>query len=495
MTSINRDIDKHFADQKYGEEVLLRTFYGRVKVTFLFFILFFVSCTKLVEVDPPYTSFSGKNVYENDASATSAITSIYAEMSAAQIQSNSFTSLSLVAGLSADEFALYSEANVDLLRHYQNALSNQDPGVAYWFFGYGMIYRVNDAIAGLQAAKGLNHQVRDQLLGEAKFLRAFFYFYLVNLYGEVPLIVITDYAENASKNRVAINEVYKQMIADLEDAEALLSDVYPDRLLTGPTSERIRPTKWAALSLLARVYIYTKNFQLAADKATEVIDYTSLFQLETRDQVFKKNNREAIWQLQPVNLGWNSEDGRGFVIPVTGPSFSNPVFPSNSLLETFEVGDKRKDDWIGTRTIGTDTYIYANKYQCAVFNEPVSEYSTILRLAEQYLVRAEALVELGLIDNGIVDLNAIRVRAGLQPYQGAMDKESLLSAILHERRVELFSEWAHRWFDLKRTGKVDDVMSIMAPLKGGSWKTEYQLYPISVDELSKSPGMEQTRGY
>jgi len=88
----------------------------------------------------------------------------------------------------------------------------------------------------------------------------------------------------------------------------------------------------------------------------------------------------------------------------------------------------------------------------------------------------------------------IRSRAGLSGTTAATTPD-LLAAILHERQVELFTEWGHRWLDLKRTGSVDFVMGGVTPKKGGDWKTEWQWYPISVYELQHDPKLVQNSGY
>jgi hypothetical protein len=120
----------------------------------------------------------------------------------------------------------------------------------------------------------------------------------------------------------------------------------------------------------------------------------------------------------------------------------------------------------------------------------------VLRLGEQYLIRAEARAQQNKISDAQSDLNIIRTRAGL-PNTTASDKNSLLSEIFHERKVELFSEWGHRWLDLKRTNAVDAVMSIVTPLKanGQQWQSYQKLYPVEFSEVRKSPNLTQTPGY
>ncbi len=139
---------------------------------------------------------------------------------------------------------------------------------------------------------------------------------------------------------------------------------------------------------------------------------------------------------------------------------------------------------------------YKYKYNTLTTNGTVYEYTMVLRLAEQYLIRAEAKVQTG-DATAVNDLNAVRHRAGLADYAGSTDKNSLLAAILHERQVELFTEWGQRWFDLIRTGNVDAVMSIVTPQKGGTWTTggHQTLYPIPIADIAADPNLTQNPGY
>jgi hypothetical protein len=117
-----------------------------------------------------------------------------------------------------------------------------------------------------------------------------------------------------------------------------------------------------------------------------------------------------------------------------------------------------------------------------------------LRLGEQYLIRAEARVQQNDITGAISDLNLIRKRAGL-PGTLANDKASLLAAIMHERQVEMFTEWGNRWLDLKRTKSVDTIMNIVAPAKNTTWNSNWQWYPIPVNDIIQDPNLVQNDGY
>ena len=122
----------------------------------------------------------------------------------------------------------------------------------------------------------------------------------------------------------------------------------------------------------------------------------------------------------------------------------------------------------------------------------------VLRLAEQYLIRAEANAHSGDLASAIKDLNIIRQRAGLGTLPSSLTQAQVIAAVAQERRIELFAEWGHRWFDLKRTGQVDAVMSEITPQKVGAitgWKSYQQLYPIPQSERQLNPNLTQNPGY
>jgi starch-binding outer membrane protein, SusD/RagB family len=458
------------------------------------------SCNKLVEVQGPYTSINADNIYENDAAAISSITSIYAKMSSGGLTGGTFRPLSLYCGLSADEYSLFNGIyDPTLSGYYINKLTSANTiSFDFWYNSYPIIYNANIGIEGLDKSKGVSAEVKKQLLGESYFVRALFYFYLTNLYGDVPLALTSDYTQNIYLPRIASDQVYKQCISDLNNAKRFLSENYLDNTLLGVTSERVRPTKWVASALLSRIYLYTGDYLNASLEADTLINNPLFAIQDSINKVFLKSDREAIWQLQPVDNGINTAEARFFVLPNTGPSISYPVYLNSELANSFQSDDKRKINWVGKISLNGIDYYYPYKYKVSNLNEPVTEYTSVFRLSELYLIRAEARAQLGSLtgENGALsDLNVIRNRAAIGDYNGIVDRVPVLDAILEERRHELFSEFGHRWLDLKRTGNVDEVMSVEATKKGGVWNSFASLYPIKLEELKSSPNVKQNPGY
>lgn len=475
------------------------------------------SCKKLTEVQAPVTELTSNNVYTSDASAIAVMTAIYADISGSAVDGpGAITSLSIYAGFSADELSPSAAPSALTTAYYTNSLSATAVaafGTEYWVIFYHSIYRCNDVIQGVNSSSSLSPAIKNQLLGEAEFMRAYFYFYLVNLYGDVPLTLTTDYKTNAVMARAPKVKVYQQIITDLLDAQQKLSANYLDGSLLNISTDRVRPTKWAATALLARAYLYygslpevdAVNYNKAEQQATSLIENSGgIFALSTLSNAFLRaslGNNEAIWQLQPVigAVQTNTPDGSAFIPPAGSPP--KIVSLNKTLVRNFETGDNRRTNWIDSTTVLGITYYYPFKYKVGDANmganPPVTEHEMMLRLGEQYLIRAEARAQQGNIAGAQADLNAIRSRAGL-PNTIASDKAALLAAILHERQVELFTEMGHRWLDLKRTGTIDAVMGTpggACAAKGGTWNSYQQLYPLLSADIQLDPNIKQNPGY
>jgi hypothetical protein len=466
-----------------------------------------LGCKKFIDVPPPTTSINAENVFKGDATASAVLNGIYTRLSQSNTLSEDFLGLSVLTSLSSDELTLADPSNSLLLSYYTNNLRTLYGGSLFWQQFYTNIYSVNSAIEGINASTSLTPIVKQQLLGEAKFLRGLFYFYLVNLYGDLPLALNSDYKENSTLNRLPKLQIYQQIIKDLTEAQSELNSKYlmGDALTPYPggSEERVRPNSAVATALLARVYLYLgditkdqENYRLAEQQATLIID-NPLFTLSTNlEDVFLKTSPEAIWQLQPVNGSFNTSEAQLFILPNDGPNMFYPVILSNNFVSEFEQNDHRKTSWVGKVTAGGTDYYYPIKYKVNLPGSPVTEYSTIFRLSEQYLIRAEAEAQQGSLSSANDDLNIIRNRAGLES-KTSTTKIDLLSTILKERKMELFTEYGQRWLDLKRTGKVDLVMPIVSPRKGGSWNPQWSLYPIPQVDINTNPNLRgnQNPGY
>lgn len=440
----------------------------------LFVMLFLCGCEKTVEVGLPEHSVIFETVFKDQGSANSAIAGMYGNLYT--ITNTYAYSISLLNGLLADEM-IYNGTTWDQYKN-NSLLSNESNVAAVWADSYAAIYRANAIIEGI-AASDFPGAFKDQATGEALFIRAFCHFYLVNLYGDVPLITTTKVQDNQLKPRTPSAQVYTQIISDLENAETLLPLAYPSG------ANRTRVNKYAAAAMLARVYLYQNEYAKAEAKASEVIAvaggsasvYTLLQDLAT---VFLVSSTESIWSFDTSVYGYTWVGAQ--TVPNSGVVPNYILLPG--LLNAFETNDKRKASWVATS--GGQAYPY--KYHTKT--NVKQEYDVVLRLAEQYLIRAEARAQQNNLTGAQDDINLIRARAGLGNV--SLTATNALQAIAQERRVELFSEWGHRWLDLKRTNQVDAVIGVLKP---GLWQSTDALYPIPNVEISKNTNLIQNAGY
>lgn len=452
----------------------------------------FANCKKLLDPGLPPHLVVAANVYSNDSLAEAEMKGVYSEIMKAFGLLNGNTTR--WAGIYSDELdrAIKLDTDVPFLT---NSLAKDDTRIKeIWGTAFRYIYNTNDLILGVQGSSSLLPKTSSQLTGEALFIRALIYFYLVNLFGDVPLVTGTDYKKNAQLSRTPVNRIYEQMITDLQEARNKLADDYV--ITPEYPNERVRTNKQAASAFLARVLLYHQQWIAAEEAATEVIQ-SPLYQLESDlQQTFRKINKEAILQFMPVSKAFNTAEGSLFV-PTT-QNGKPPYILTDSLLKTFEPGDKRWG-WIRIVTIGNIPYYSPLKYNVNQ-GPPYKEYNVVLRLAEQYLIRAEARIMQDKLAEGTADLNMIRTRAGLSAFPVFSSRATAMAALEKERGRELFAEWGHRWLDLKRwpasspvyPTKADEIMS---RYKADTWDTTDKLWPIPNEEIELNPNLVQNPGY
>lgn len=456
---------------------------NRTSLALLLIVL--LGCEEFIKVDNPRTEIVRQVVFQSDGTAESAIIDIYYQLSSSGFASGDLNSIAYLTGLSADEFISYlvsNEITMDNYRQFnENRLTPQNAIVLnVWSALYKTIYKANAVLEGLQNSVNLSEQKRSQLEGEARFLRAFAYFYLVNLWSEVPLILETDYRINSSKAKVSEGEIFNQIIDDLERAQELLPDDY-----TFAGNKRVQANSFVATALLGRTYLYLNQWENAEIETSKIIANNN-FQLEQDlSQVFLINSNEAIWQL--------SRDNGNTLNATLFPLLNQPRYAAirPEFIALFDPEDNRQTMWLQLRTTGAQTFTYPYKYKAFTVS-PITEYSMVFRLAEQFLIRAEARAHQGNLSGAYEDLNQIRVRAGLSEMD-VLTQDNLIEEIQLERQRELFSEWGHRWLDIKRTQKVN---SILEGIKT-DWQETDALYPIPEQELLNNPALKnaQNPGY
>jgi hypothetical protein len=281
--------------------------------------------------------------------------------------------------------------------------------------------------------------------------------------------------------------VYNQIENDLLSSIELLSDHYVNAANMA-TTERTRPNQFAAQALLARTYLFEGKWSNAESAASNVITSTPQYALcSNLNQVFLKNSPEAIWQLQATVPGSNTYAGALF--PFT--SLPSNVSLTSDFVASFESADLRKSSWVKTITVSGSNYSFPYKYKVGQNSTIVTEYTMVLRLAEVYLIRAEARSRQSLFTLACGDINLLRNRANLASV-ALTTLPALVSEIERQRRSELFAEAGDRWIDLRRNSRLDAVMPL---LKGSNWVMTDQLYPIPQVEIDRNHLLIQNPGY
>ncbi|WP_142784072.1 RagB/SusD family nutrient uptake outer membrane protein [Changchengzhania lutea] len=448
----------------------------------LLLLVLLTSCEDFVDIDPPNNQLTSAIVFEDAATVNAALTHVYGQLRDQGLTNGGVSGLGYLLGHYTDELTLYSTSQSGIQLFFDNnVLATDNTVLSQWNSSYNLIYATNNIIEGVKSSTGLAEEDKDQFLGEAYFIRTLIHFYLVNLFGDIPYIDTTDYRTNSTTSRLEADQVYQKMIDDLVLSKSLLSANYGD-------ANRVRPNKWVATALLARVYLYNENWDGALSEATEILS-SGVYALNTDiNQVFLKNSTETLLQFDAGISGANTIDALTYIF-TSGPPPNSSL--ADYFIDSFEVGDARFSDWMGTVSNGTDTWYYPFKYKLNTNTRTTQECSILFRLAELYLISAEANAQLGNVSNALDQLNVIRERSSLAPVL-VTDTAALLETIYQERKMEFFTEMGHRFFDLKRTSAATSELSPVKP----NWQATDVLLPIPESELLLNPNLKpQNDGY
>lgn len=445
------------------------------------------SCKKLIQIPAsPPTQISEKDQYADSASAMGAIAWVYT-YAAGTVSGVPYENGELVTsvGLSSDELVQPQPYDAYMTEFYNYTLTPINGDLdEIWAEPYTSLYAVNDVIANVTNNANMSASFRTQITAEMKVVRAFYYFQLVNLFGGVPVVTGIDYKVNAPLPRASVDSVYGQIISDLTSAQQVLPVDYP-------SSGHVRPNQYVADALLAKVYLYRQDWQDAYNMANTVIGSGTYSLVSDPNLVFLDGSTEAIWQLPTAGTNYVTGDAMNF-IPYTAGTIPSYI-ATTWLVSAFEPGDLRMTDWLQQTIANGDTVYAPFKYKNL---EPATATTTedymMIRLAELYLIRAEASAESGNGAAALADVNVVRARAGLAASTAnPANQAAVLAAIMHERQVEMFTEWGSRWYDLKRTGLAATVL--------GAEKTGFsptaELYPVPQVEQQNDVNLKQNPGY
>lgn len=389
------------------------------------------------------------------------------------------------------------------IRDYTLSKASPGPAGSYWRELYRGIMDANMVIHRVEAS-GIDDETKARIVGEGKFLRAFYYYQLTLLFGDVPLwLEELDIEEVSTLSRTPVEEVRAQIVADLEDAEGALPGSYSRDGVA-------RATKWAAKALLVKVYLWQENWGEARATAAEIIQDSPHRLLDNYADIFdpdNESNSEIIFKLEYL------QDVRSTPAPMRFEprSIDEPEVPgyrfdgyglvtsAPEFIETFDPEDKRLPLYNLQELEGVRlNSIYMPKWiQWDAPRGNTGQDFFVFRYADVLLMHAEAENELnGPTTEAFNSINRVRARAGLNPLSGLSANE-LGQAIMDERKWELAAEGHRRW-DLVRWGKLVEAvrsMEMSNPEAAQNIREHHRLLPIPPDEIAQNPNLTQNPGY
>ncbi|WP_460673404.1 RagB/SusD family nutrient uptake outer membrane protein [Larkinella ripae] len=463
-----------------------------------------------------YSSIYTEAFYKTAADAEKGLIAAYAPMG----DLGNGPALTLLSDMSDDQTyprSVVGRSTLTLFTYdvnYTNQKSNNrvmESPQQVWSAAYSGIEKANWIIAKVPEAS-MDETRKKQVIGEAYFLRAFYHFLLTKNFGDVPIKIRPSYTEEEALTAKSPKaEVYKQVYADLDQAEAA-------GLLSYPAVEKGRPAKEVATALYAKAALYNEDWAKALEKARAVItsgkyrlmtEVKDLYRYDKEDEARIEN----LWayEVDPISPGRSHQ-----LVGLYGPSGSagaeyartsfGSMFAYQSFFNSFEPADKRRT-LLDTNYLNKSGKIVAQKDITPIttkgvlvkkYQDPVSTIGSIpnipiLRLADLYLIAAEAEARLnGATATAYGFINTVRKRAGLADLKTGLSKDAFIDAVIQERAWEFFAE-GDRWYDLTRTGKfltvIPKAVNDVYPVRNVTAKNKY--FPIPQDELNANPKLEQ----
>ena len=472
-----------------------------------------VGCNDLL-TEQPRSTIVVDTYFRTAADAKAAIAAVYRPLSTGSLWGTNLQ-WALIAG--TDEARVGpEEENVNIVALTQLRFTPTNPYVAgttsaggAWGGLYQMITRANLVLEKVPGIT-MDETQKAQILGEAKFLRALGYFYLVRLYGDVPIVTSTSEQLAPGVTRAPAAQVYTQIVKDATEAEASLPTSWG-------TADKGRATKGSADALLAEQYIWRKDWTNAAAYAKKIIDgnayslqpnYLSAFlpgSQNRSEEVFAAQSSSAsgapaidiaAWEY-PRNMNPNSNGGWGTWQPL------------QSFIDAYPAGDYRREVSFFTHGIapnGRDTTFLPHVYKYRPTNRPGQQDVNwpIFRYADVLLMYAEALNEQGQPAQAATYVNMIRARArngtgsenraAPANVSASLSQSEMRQAIFDERKIELAFE-GKRWFDLVRQGFAVWSAAISKDPTATDVNQNHMLWPIPQPQIDLNSSLTQNPGY
>ncbi|MGB3799739.1 MAG: RagB/SusD family nutrient uptake outer membrane protein [Lewinella sp.] len=487
----------------------MQTMKSLYKILCLAVIVCASACSDVID-RTPQGEYTLENFFQSEEQAVQSVNAVYNQLRQWSTHVFSFIGMTDIVSDDSDKGSLASDGFfLEEVDRFTHTATNVAPSTV-WEGYYTGVFRANLAINRIPDVPEMDEELRERLIGEASFLRAYYYFNLVRWFGGVPLL-LDPFPQDFQIARSSADEVYAQIESDLQTAIESLPASY-----TGGDIGRV--TSGSARGMLAKVALTRMDYQQAADAALEVINSGQYALYPNYSEIFTQageNSSESLFEVQAAafEIGgggsqYNEVQGvRG--TPNLGWGFNRP---SDDLVSSFERGDPRREATIlyvgeilpdGSGIVEGDPAIDGERFnqKAYVVEHPGGNGNgpgniRILRYADVLLIAAEALNEIGQTEDALMYLNMVRERArggaDVLPDVTTTDQTELREAIWHERRSELAME-QQRWFDLVRTNR---SLEVMQPLRPNFTANKNELFPIPQTEIDLSEGaLEQNPGY
>lgn len=342
-----------------------------------------------------------------------------------------------------------------------------------WYAIYATVNQTNQVIDKVMVLNDGSESERRRIIAEATVIRSLAFFDLARTWGNIPVVkqATSSPTQFDGVKQTKAKDVY-QLVVD--DVLAIYNDL-------SESSDRVHVTRSAADAFLARVYLYLEQWDKAEQYASKVIDNGNYALGTIQDLIDNKETAESIWELaysssftNQQSTYWRSPDQGG----------RHEWGPSKELVQLLAdptVGGDRKAFYQDFSSAQVPDYYVGTLYHRSTLDDDV----IIFRLAEQYLIRAEARANQQNVSGALSDLNIIRHRANVSEITDVASTQELINLIADERRVELALE-PHRWFDLIRTGKAESVLGI---------KTYQTIFPIPYNDIQADKDLVQNDNY
>jgi starch-binding outer membrane protein, SusD/RagB family len=448
----------------------------RPRLLFLVLPLALAGCSSILDVTPKSTVPEATAI-SDAAGARSALNGAYNGLQSLSYYGESYIDFPEVVSDNGDAsgtLTAYADADANKM------VADNAEVTTMWNAIYDDVNRTNQIITKVPNVTGMDSDARNEILGEAYFLRALDYHNLVRLWGGVPLRLepVESVTQAADITRATPADVYKQILSDLGQAETLITN----------TDQTTQASLGAAYAIDARVRLYMGDWAGAEAAAAKVegMSYTLAPDFSDLFSATGSATPEDIFRVLFTAVNYN-EVGYYYLTKNLGGRYE--VKPSNSIIAAFNpasAGDYRAyapSDARGKYSIGVDgKRVYASRYRTSAG----TEYVHVIRLGEVMLIRAEALAQLNKLPEAVDEYNKTRVRAGLAPDpRTGRTQADVLNSIYKERRLELAFE-GDRWPDLVRRGVAASTLGIPANMT---------LFPIPQREIDTAPGITQNPGY